>query len=394
MTPTLLGRIETRLALLAMVGVPLTLIVAGLLSDLSLGRGLLVLVVIAVLGVGWETLYHAAQQLRRDKDWPSILALVAVLPEAGLAWSALGGLGLQPSSLAAYAVHFGAVWTAIWLMMQGPLRVLAPQWRFDGMRFDLRPSPSPTPPSARPSRAANRPGRPWSGHDVAAGPGAPARRSAAQLAAVTTAVALGMAVTGIWLLDQTFDGGTPAPAAAPERTTTKAAKQPAKKAPAAQEVRRVWDIKRRVNPTTLALPKLGLRTGLTRLGLTPSGTVETPTGATQAGWYERGAAPGQKGPAVVIGQVSGTDAIFADVGGLARGAEIVVGRQDGTSVSFRVDRVQRVGFADFPTQEVYGPTTRPTLRVIGFRPATASKGGENVILYATAQSVTLKPTVR
>jgi hypothetical protein len=107
MTPTLSGRLQTRVALMALVAVPLTLLLA-LLPGVTLVGGLLTILVMTALGLGWELVYHALQQLRWDKDWPSLLGLVAGIPEALALWAVLGLFGLRPSA-GAFALHIGLV---------------------------------------------------------------------------------------------------------------------------------------------------------------------------------------------------------------------------------------------------------------------------------------------
>ena len=147
-TPTLWGRIQTRLLLLAVVGLPLTLLVAALVGALTLADGLRILAVMAVVGVAWELLYHLLQQLRWDKDWPSIAALAVGVPEAFVAWQVLAALDVKPASAGAFGLQFGLVWVAAWLVAQGPMRVLAPQWRFHGMQLS-RPAAQVAPTDRR-----------------------------------------------------------------------------------------------------------------------------------------------------------------------------------------------------------------------------------------------------
>lgn len=70
MLPTLNGRIQTRILVLAVVGGIWTLIItpalpdiAGSLSD-KYGVTFRVLAAVIVLGIGWELIYHGLQQFR------------------------------------------------------------------------------------------------------------------------------------------------------------------------------------------------------------------------------------------------------------------------------------------------------------------------------------------
>lgn len=143
MTPTLLGRIQTRLFLLALVGGLLTLAIAPVLP----GGGTLrdryqatftVLLAVAVLGIAWEILYHALQQFRWEKDWPTLFGLLLAVPEGALIYVlAEGGVlpGLDGVVTSAFLIHFALVWLAVWLVANGPMRVLSVRWRYTGGRL-------------------------------------------------------------------------------------------------------------------------------------------------------------------------------------------------------------------------------------------------------------------
>ncbi len=142
MTPTLAGRLQTRLVLLATIGLPVVLATATLVGPGPIGTrwraGLTALLLTAVLGLAWELLYHALQQLRWDKDWPILFGLLTGIPEGwlvllllqrGVPWS------VGEVDLAFFWTVFGATWLAVWLTAIGPLRVVAVRWRFRGGRF-------------------------------------------------------------------------------------------------------------------------------------------------------------------------------------------------------------------------------------------------------------------
>lgn len=142
MTPTLLGRIQTRLFLLATIGAAWTILVtpllprpavSGLISMYAMTIGALILV--AILGVGWELAYHAIQQYRWEKDWPSLFGLITGFNEGILLWILLEWSGSADVPEAAFLLHFASTWVLIWLTANGPLRVLFPRWRFRGGRI-------------------------------------------------------------------------------------------------------------------------------------------------------------------------------------------------------------------------------------------------------------------
>jgi hypothetical protein len=142
--PTLTGRIQTRIFLLAVAGGLITLIVVPLLPGRApLGDkyrdGFLVLLVVAVLGVLWELLYHLLMQWRWEKDWPTLFGLTEAIPEGALIWALLR-IGAIPGivgtvSAADFLIQFILVWLGVWLVANGPMRVPFIRWRFHGGRL-------------------------------------------------------------------------------------------------------------------------------------------------------------------------------------------------------------------------------------------------------------------
>ncbi|WP_231557928.1 class F sortase [Modestobacter caceresii] len=171
------------------------------------------------------------------------------------------------------------------------------------------------------------------------------------------------------------DGATGAPSAPPARPDTDtAAADPAV-----------------AKPVSVGIPTIGVTSDLLRLGLNDDGTVEVPPLGPddQAGWYERGPAPGDAGPAVLLGHVDSAEhgpGIFFDLGALQPGDEVEVARADGTVAVFAVDRVERHPKDDFPTIEVYGDTADAQLRLItcgGDFDSAVRSYEDNVIAFAT-----------
>lgn len=143
MTPTLFGRIQTRWVLVWTVGLLWLLIIgpqlplAGPIAGVY-RTGLASLVLVSIVGTVWEFGYHALQQLRWDKDWPSLLGLVLGLTEGVVVFQLLA-LGVPwsvpPANPLSFTWQFGTVWVAIWAVANGPIRILFPRWRFAGGRF-------------------------------------------------------------------------------------------------------------------------------------------------------------------------------------------------------------------------------------------------------------------
>jgi hypothetical protein len=141
--PTLNGRIQTRIFLLATVGVLWTLIITPILpTGASLGASykatFSVLLVIAVVGILWELLYHAIQQFRWEKDWPTIFGLLTGINEGLLAWFLFAGGAIAwvdgiPGP--AFVIHFVTTWLVVWVVANGPMRVPFVHWRINGGRL-------------------------------------------------------------------------------------------------------------------------------------------------------------------------------------------------------------------------------------------------------------------
>ena len=122
-------------------------------------------------------------------------------------------------------------------------------------------------------------------------------------------------------------------------------------------------------PVSVKIPAIGVSARVISLGLDASGGVAVPPLATPflTSWYDRGSAPGQPGPAVLLGHVDSAavgPAVFYKLGDLARGDLVYVTRKDHRTAVFRVTRVALYPEQDFPAGQVYGYTPGPTLRLI------------------------------
>ncbi|MER1995874.1 class F sortase [Arthrobacter sp. NPDC055585] len=143
-------------------------------------------------------------------------------------------------------------------------------------------------------------------------------------------------------------------------------------------------------PQSLRIPATGTESSLLHLGLREDGSLEVPPEGpgAPASWYTGSPVPGQPGPAVLLGHVNasgGGPGVFADLRALQPGELIEVGREDGSTVQFAVERAEQYGKDSFPTLEVYGNTDGAELRLItcdGFDPATGTFD-DNYVVYAS-----------
>lgn len=213
--------------------------------------------------------------------------------------------------------------------------------------------------------------------------------------AALVAVLLGVALTA----GCSGSGGAPAPPPGPPITNVPA--------PAPIQPVRV-DIPQ-INAHSTLIP-LGLLTSGPRKGAVDEPDVNHPQ---QAGYFcvaagpgvpppscSSGVAPGQLGPAIIIGHVDGSPAgrggahqlgVFFHLHELRAGDVIDVTRADGSVVSFEVYRSIQVAKTGFPSNAVYGNTATPELRLItctGRFVGGQFGYNDNIIVFAKLKSVT------
>jgi LPXTG-site transpeptidase (sortase) family protein len=142
-------------------------------------------------------------------------------------------------------------------------------------------------------------------------------------------------------------------------------------------------------PVTIRIPQIGVNAPVMKVGRDADGTVQVPPLAEHnlTGWYRYGPAPGQRGPAVILGHVDSATGIsvFYYLKNLHAGDKVYVTLADGKVAVFAVDGLQKVAKDAFPTASVYGKSGDPSLRLITcggpFDQATGHYV-DNVIVYA------------
>lgn len=144
-----------------------------------------------------------------------------------------------------------------------------------------------------------------------------------------------------------------------------------------------------VRPVALEIPDIEVETRIMGLGLSSTKELEVPPlrEADTAGWYEASPAPGDPGPAVIVGHVDSDagPAVFYELGELDPGDTLTVTRSDHRTATFTVDRVATFAKSRFPTRRVYGATAGAQLRLITCGGSyDADRGGyqSNVVVFA------------
>jgi sortase (surface protein transpeptidase) len=223
--------------------------------------------------------------------------------------------------------------------------------------------------------------------------GGGADATSALLAALFAAVAVAVVVVATW-------GGPPAAPTLPAPTTEVAggavASEGGDATAAALPVGHVEETavpapegaaeRQAPTPVRLRVPALGIDAPIIGLGLRSDGGLQVPADAMVTGWWTGGAAPGERGPAVIVGHVDSHagDGVFRRLRDLAPGDAVVIDRDDGTRVHFRAALTEVHPKAAFPTQRVYGDTAQPQLRLITCGGAFDRQRGsyeDNVVTY-------------
>ncbi|MFJ5921089.1 class F sortase [Kitasatospora sp. NPDC092948] len=141
-------------------------------------------------------------------------------------------------------------------------------------------------------------------------------------------------------------------------------------------------------PVRLLIPRIGVDAPVQDVGLNPDGTVEVPPldRPQQVGWYRGGPAPGQVGPAVLLGHYDTHKgpAVFNRLPGLHPGDRIDIRREDGSVLSYQVRELRQFAKDAFPTDLVYGDTPGPQLRLITCGGTLGGNGHytDNIIVFA------------
>jgi hypothetical protein len=206
------------------------------------------------------------------------------------------------------------------------------------------------------------------------------------LATAALLVLAGAIVVGVGLHGQRHAPQPPAVAPSPvaARTPSTTPSAPATRGP----------VLGAATPTTLSIPSIGVTSTLLQLGLNADHTTQVPPQRRngQAGWLRASPAPGQLGPAIILGHVDSAQygpGVFFKLGALRPGATITIGRADHTVAVFRLDRLVSYPKDHFPTLDVYGNTDHAALRLItcgGKFNLSRHSYESNVVAYASLVS--------
>ncbi|AWN25266.1 class F sortase [Streptomyces libani] len=142
-------------------------------------------------------------------------------------------------------------------------------------------------------------------------------------------------------------------------------------------------------PKRVSIPAIAVDAPFTPLTIGPTGALNAPPAGDKnlVGWYKDGAAPGERGSAIIAGHVDTKTgpAVFLQLESLKTGATINITREDGIIATFKVDSVETFNKARFPNDRVYADAPTAQLRVItcgGAYDRKVKDYVDNVVVFA------------
>lgn len=119
-------------------------------------------------------------------------------------------------------------------------------------------------------------------------------------------------------------------------------------------------------PSALVIPKIGVNAVVEHVGLDAEKRMDVPKEWKNVAWFELGPVPGQLGSAVMAGHLDSPSgaAVFYSLDTLTQGDEIIVTNQDGTSLTFVVEKTATYSENQFPLQEVFENNDKKRLNLI------------------------------
>lgn len=132
MTPTLLGRWQSRFFLMGTIGLIVTFFFMAAFQSIA---PLFLLILVMVVGFGWDVIYTMIQKWRWDHDWPPAYQFGAAFWEMIVVAALVYGAGLLPGpppNPIQFLAHYWFVWWAVFVGSQSIMRLIFPRWRYNG----------------------------------------------------------------------------------------------------------------------------------------------------------------------------------------------------------------------------------------------------------------------
>ncbi len=140
MTPTLMGRLQTRLLLYIFVALPITFLYALYLDLGEVGRfydPFVFITSMTIVGFIADPIYMQIQRFRWDNDWPFAFQFFFTIVEFLIAWGLMNAGALDDFLVfridwATLLTHFTLVFIPSFLALLGGIQIFMIQWRFKG----------------------------------------------------------------------------------------------------------------------------------------------------------------------------------------------------------------------------------------------------------------------
>ena len=117
----------------------------------------------------------------------------------------------------------------------------------------------------------------------------------------------------------------------------------------------------------LRIPKLSIDAYVQEVGLAENGNMGIPTNYQDAGWFNQGPRPGEKGNAIMAGHLDTkwfSPGVFRRLKELEPGDDIYVDLENGEALHFKVVKSENYFFDNAPLEEIFGPTSAQRLNLI------------------------------
>ncbi|MYL21216.1 sortase [Halobacillus litoralis] len=147
-----------------------------------------------------------------------------------------------------------------------------------------------------------------------------------------------------------------------------------------------------IEPKRIEIPAIEVNAPIQALGYTDEGGMAVPANLTDTGWFEPGTKPGNQGNSVIAGHVDGRSgpAVFFDLKELSQGDEIYLYDDEGTRLTFTVEKTASYPFQDSPIRELFGPSSDQRLNLItctGSYNQEASTYSERLVVFTVLTEI-------
>lgn len=121
-----------------------------------------------------------------------------------------------------------------------------------------------------------------------------------------------------------------------------------------------------VDPVTIEIPSLDVKTEIEDVGRLKNGQMGVPENVDNTGWFEPGTKPGNRGSAVIAGHVDDKTgpSVFFNLEDMENGEEIIITGENDKRLIFKVVGKEVFPRNDAPISEIFGYTSRRMLNLI------------------------------